>query len=293
MVKNMVKKSMGVVGYILAQGRLGWHGQLVTVLDSIMQDLQRGSSMAHNSDIEIDKLVLSVADTAACCARDLLSRFRRCLDELDAMQGDPVGIPLAALRRRELLDTLDAATALAERILVVRSKAVSQSKERQLPGDDSLEVALREYPEAVSILRELQELDDERLALMASRIRWPEGFRCRCGAGGGQVWVKRRRAYRCQACGCHSSALDASPMRGSHLPLVTWVTAALAIVVLKKVDSQALGSWVGIKRTATVRRLMRILRPLCAHNGLGRERLTLLKLLEVLFRSGDAHEAHP
>lgn len=56
------------------------------------------------------------------------------------------------------------------------------------------------------------------------RLRWPEGYRCPCGAR--KVWRRKRGTLKCSACRRESSILAGTLLQGTRFPLRTWLEVA-------------------------------------------------------------------
>jgi transposase-like protein len=59
-----------------------------------------------------------------------------------------------------------------------------------------------------------------------SQCRWPDGFVC-AKCSGRDFWIKARRfQYKCQDCGCQTSATAGTMLHRTHFPLREWFWAA-------------------------------------------------------------------
>jgi len=70
--------------------------------------------------------------------------------------------------------------------------------------------------------------DWEAVDILA-KIRWPEGFRCRCSETRHRRILKRPRVFACKACGHQTSVTAGTTLGRTRVPLKCWFLAAALI----------------------------------------------------------------
>ena len=70
--------------------------------------------------------------------------------------------------------------------------------------------------------------DQEAIALLA-KMRWPKGFRCRCGYRKHWRIILRPRVFACRACSHHTSVTAGTALERTRIPLASWFLAARLI----------------------------------------------------------------
>ena len=71
-----------------------------------------------------------------------------------------------------------------------------------------------------------------------SRLRWPDGFRCRCGAA--KAWQTARGLWQCAGCGRQTSIIACTVFQDTRKPLRQWFRA-MWWVTSQKTGTSALG----------------------------------------------------
>lgn len=71
-----------------------------------------------------------------------------------------------------------------------------------------------------------------------SRLRWPDGFRCRCGTA--NAWLTARGLWQCAACGAQTSVTAGTVFQDTRKPLRLWLHA-MWWVTGQKTGASALG----------------------------------------------------
>src|ERR1700687_77258 len=70
------------------------------------------------------------------------------------------------------------------------------------------------------------------------RLRWPDGFRCRCGEA--NAWWTARGLWQCAACGAQTSVTAGTVFQDTRKPLRMWLHA-MWWVTSQKTGASALG----------------------------------------------------
>jgi hypothetical protein len=83
--------------------------------------------------------------------------------------------------------------------------------------------------------------------------RWPNGPECPpCGTVGRAWWLAERKVWSCGGCRGQFSVTAGTPMRGTHLPLRTWLIAIwLMSASSKGISSLKLAEWLGLQYRTT------------------------------------------
>jgi len=79
---------------------------------------------------------------------------------------------------------------------------------------------------------------EEACRAYLSRLRWPDGFRCRCGEA--SAWQTARGLWQCAACGAQTSVTAGTVFQDTRKPLRLWCHA-MWWVTSQKTGASALG----------------------------------------------------
>src|ERR1700687_2301640 len=103
------------------------------------------------------------------------------------------------------------------------------------------------------------------------RLRWPDGFRCRCGEA--NAWWTARGLWQCAACGAQTSVTAGTVFQDTRKPLRMWLHA-MWWVTSQKTGASALGLQriLGLGSYETAWLWLHKLRPAMVRSG--RDRLT-------------------
>jgi transposase-like protein len=94
-----------------------------------------------------------------------------------------------------------------------------------------------DYPRTVAEF-EARFATEEACRAYLSRLRWPEGFRCRCGEA--NAWLTARGLWQCAACGAQTSVTAGTVFQDTRKPLRLWLHA-MWWVTSQKTGASALG----------------------------------------------------
>lgn len=131
-------------------------------------------------------------------------------------------------------------------------------------------VAGRDYPRTLAEFSSWFP-DEAACLLYLSRVRWPEGFRCR-RCGGTHAWWLTRGLWRCASCRLESSVTAGTVLADTRLPLTTWLAATWYVTNQKSgVSALSLQRALGLARYETAWTLLHKLRRAMVRPG--RDRL--------------------
>ena len=94
-----------------------------------------------------------------------------------------------------------------------------------------------EFPRTVGEF-EARFATEEACRAYLSRLRWPDGFRCRCGEA--HAWLTARGLWQCAACGAQTSVTAGTVFQDTRKPLRLWFHA-MWWVTGQKTGASALG----------------------------------------------------
>jgi transposase-like protein len=94
-----------------------------------------------------------------------------------------------------------------------------------------------DYPRTVGEF-EARFATEEACRAYLSRLRWPDGFRCRCGEA--NAWLTARGLWQCAACGAQTSVTAGTVFQDTRKPLRLWLHA-MWWVTSQKTGASALG----------------------------------------------------
>ena len=94
-----------------------------------------------------------------------------------------------------------------------------------------------DYPRTVGEF-EARFATEEACRAYLSRLRWPDGFRCRCGEA--NAWLTARGLWQCAVCGAQTSVTAGTVFQDTRKPLRLWVHA-MWWVTGQKTGASALG----------------------------------------------------
>ena len=94
-----------------------------------------------------------------------------------------------------------------------------------------------DYPRTVGEF-EARFATEEACRAYLCRLRWPDGFRCRCGEA--NAWLTARGLWQCAACGAQTSVTAGTVFQDTRKPLRLWLHA-MWWVTGQKTGASALG----------------------------------------------------
>jgi transposase-like protein len=94
-----------------------------------------------------------------------------------------------------------------------------------------------DYPRTVAEF-EARFATEDACRIYLSRLRWPDGFRCRCGEA--KAWWTARGLWQCAACGAQTSVTAGTVFQDTRKPLRLWFHA-MWWVTGQKTGASALG----------------------------------------------------
>jgi ISXO2 transposase-like protein/transposase-like zinc ribbon protein len=94
-----------------------------------------------------------------------------------------------------------------------------------------------DYPRTV-VEFEARFATEDACRIYLSRLRWPDGFRCRCGEA--KAWGTARGLRQCAACGAQTSVTAGTMFQDTRKPLRLWLHA-MWWVTGQKTGASALG----------------------------------------------------
>lgn len=94
-----------------------------------------------------------------------------------------------------------------------------------------------DYPRTVAEF-EARFATEDACRVYLSRLRWPDGFRCRCGEA--KAWWTARGLWQCAACGAQTSVTAGTVFQDTRKPLRLWCHA-MWWVTGQKTGASALG----------------------------------------------------
>jgi hypothetical protein len=94
-----------------------------------------------------------------------------------------------------------------------------------------------DYPRTVADF-EARFATEDACRVYLSRLRWPDGFRCRCGEA--KAWWTARGLWQCAACGAQTSVTAGTVFQDTRKPLRLWFHA-MWWVTGQKTGASALG----------------------------------------------------
>jgi len=94
-----------------------------------------------------------------------------------------------------------------------------------------------DYPRTVAEF-EARFPTEEACRAYLCRLRWPDGFRCRCGEA--NAWLTARGLWQCTACGAQTSVTAGTVFQDTRKPLRLWLHA-MWWVTSQKTGASALG----------------------------------------------------
>ncbi len=81
---------------------------------------------------------------------------------------------------------------------------------------------MADYPRTVGEF-ETRFATEDACRVYLSRLRWPDGFRCRCGEA--KAWWTARGLWQCAACGAQTSVTAGTIFQDTRKPLRLWFHA--------------------------------------------------------------------
>jgi transposase-like protein/ribosomal protein L37AE/L43A len=96
---------------------------------------------------------------------------------------------------------------------------------------------MADYPRTVAEF-EARFATEDACRLYLSRLRWPDGFRCRCGEA--KAWGTARGLWQCAECGAQTSVTAGTVFQDTRKPLRLWFHA-MWWVTGQKTGASALG----------------------------------------------------
>src|SRR5213594_1735739 len=96
---------------------------------------------------------------------------------------------------------------------------------------------MTDYPRTVGEF-ETRFATEDACRVYLSRLRWPDGFRCRCGEA--KAWWTARGLWQCAACGAQTSVTAGTVFQDARKPLRLWFHA-MWWVASQKTGGSALG----------------------------------------------------
>lgn len=94
-----------------------------------------------------------------------------------------------------------------------------------------------DYPRTVAEF-EARFATEEACRAYLCRLRWPDGFRCRCGEA--NAWLTARGLWQCAACGAQTSVTAGTVFQDTRKPLRLWFHA-MWWITSQKTGASALG----------------------------------------------------
>lgn len=81
--------------------------------------------------------------------------------------------------------------------------------------------------------------DDDTCWTHLEALRWPDGVVCpKCrSVGDAAPWKPRPHRWQCPHCGKQFHAAQGTPIKGSHLPLITWFRAIYLLAIAPRLSS--------------------------------------------------------
>lgn len=232
----------------------------------------------------------SVVRQGIACGSDLLAHIRADLNAPISGTNQAGRDPLAQARQDELLRRLTHATRVLERLVRLEDHlAVLDPKGHTQSGRQHADI-FGDRADALTVFRQIQDLDEEALIDLCRARRWPEGFRCRHCDCGSSSWIRRSRASRCRGCGRFEGLFEHTSIYRSRLPIKVWVLLTLTVVVTEDVPAVQLARWVSLPRPATVGRIMRKLSTVGGSLKARNIPLTLTRILEALLKQRVNHQ---